>query len=250
MTSRAARSRCGGSRSSRTPTTCARRRRGRSSPRSPRAAPRVVAWDPVAIPEARKARSAANTQLSFATSPMAALEGADALVVVTEWQEFRSPDFDAIRRALQRAARLRRPQSLRSRTSSAPRASSISRSAAADAASQRRYLALRAFRDRVGARPRARRRRRDARSLLVRRRRADLARSAGSRRQDRAQRGKARRGGQRRTQRGGARRQAHAAVGHRRRRAGATLERLLARGRRADALPSRRVLRRRRSSSA
>jgi UDPglucose 6-dehydrogenase len=31
---------------------------------------------------------------------MAALPGADALVVVTEWKEFRSPDFDAIRRAL------------------------------------------------------------------------------------------------------------------------------------------------------
>ena len=31
---------------------------------------------------------------------MAALAGADALVVVTEWQEFRSPDFGAIRKAL------------------------------------------------------------------------------------------------------------------------------------------------------
>jgi UDPglucose 6-dehydrogenase len=31
---------------------------------------------------------------------MAALAKADALVVVTEWKEFRSPDFDAIRAAL------------------------------------------------------------------------------------------------------------------------------------------------------
>jgi UDPglucose 6-dehydrogenase len=31
---------------------------------------------------------------------MAAAEGADALVVVTEWTEFRSPDFDALKRAL------------------------------------------------------------------------------------------------------------------------------------------------------
>ena len=31
---------------------------------------------------------------------MEALNGADALIVVTEWQEFRSPDFDTIRRIL------------------------------------------------------------------------------------------------------------------------------------------------------
>jgi len=33
-------------------------------------------------------------------SAEAALDGADALAVVTEWQEFRSPDFDLIRDAL------------------------------------------------------------------------------------------------------------------------------------------------------
>jgi UDPglucose 6-dehydrogenase len=31
------------------------------------------------------------------------LEGADALVIVTEWQEFRSPDFDGICEALKHA---------------------------------------------------------------------------------------------------------------------------------------------------
>jgi UDPglucose 6-dehydrogenase len=31
---------------------------------------------------------------------MAALENADALVIVTEWKEFRSPDFEAIKAAL------------------------------------------------------------------------------------------------------------------------------------------------------
>jgi len=29
-----------------------------------------------------------------------AIHGADGLVIVTEWQEFRSPDFDAIKNAL------------------------------------------------------------------------------------------------------------------------------------------------------
>jgi UDPglucose 6-dehydrogenase len=31
---------------------------------------------------------------------MGALEGADALVIMTEWKAFRSPDFDAVKRAL------------------------------------------------------------------------------------------------------------------------------------------------------
>ena len=31
---------------------------------------------------------------------MDAVQGADALVICTEWKEFRSPDFDAIKRAL------------------------------------------------------------------------------------------------------------------------------------------------------
>ncbi|NZD55886.1 UDP-glucose 6-dehydrogenase, partial [Sphaerotilus montanus] len=30
-----------------------------------------------------------------------ALEGADALLIVTEWKEFRTPDFEAIRDSLQ-----------------------------------------------------------------------------------------------------------------------------------------------------
>ncbi|MCW5633637.1 MAG: UDP-glucose/GDP-mannose dehydrogenase family protein [Rubrivivax sp.] len=37
---------------------------------------------------------------SFADDPMAAAADADALMVVTEWREFRSPDFDALRAAL------------------------------------------------------------------------------------------------------------------------------------------------------
>ena len=38
--------------------------------------------------------------LSFAADAHAALAGADALAIVTEWQEFRSPDFDQIKVAL------------------------------------------------------------------------------------------------------------------------------------------------------
>jgi UDPglucose 6-dehydrogenase len=39
-------------------------------------------------------------RLEYAATPLDALDGADCLAIVTEWQEFRSPDFDAIRRAL------------------------------------------------------------------------------------------------------------------------------------------------------
>ena len=60
---------------------------------------RVVAYDPVAMDEAKRALGEV-PHVRYASSPMAALAGADALVVVTEWKEFRSPDFDAIRAAL------------------------------------------------------------------------------------------------------------------------------------------------------
>ncbi len=59
----------------------------------------VVAYDPVAMKEAERAMPA-QPRLRYAASANAALEGADALVIVTEWKEFRSPDFDAIRQRL------------------------------------------------------------------------------------------------------------------------------------------------------
>ncbi len=59
----------------------------------------VCAYDPVAMDEARRVLGDA-PGISFAANPLAACEGADALVVVTEWKEFRSPDFDTLRRHL------------------------------------------------------------------------------------------------------------------------------------------------------
>jgi UDPglucose 6-dehydrogenase len=59
----------------------------------------LCAYDPVAMREAMRLLGE-RPGLSFADAPMAALEGADALLIVTEWKEFRSPDFDAIRGAL------------------------------------------------------------------------------------------------------------------------------------------------------
>ena len=59
----------------------------------------IVAYDPVAMNEARRVMSL-QPRLHYAESANAALAGADALVIVTEWKEFRSPDFDAIRHSL------------------------------------------------------------------------------------------------------------------------------------------------------
>jgi len=60
---------------------------------------RVTAYDPAAAAEARRIY-AGRTALDYAESPMSALDGADALVIVTEWKEFRSPDFDDVRKRL------------------------------------------------------------------------------------------------------------------------------------------------------
>jgi UDPglucose 6-dehydrogenase len=59
----------------------------------------VAAYDPVAMPEAQRVLGVVSG-LSYAASPLDAVSGADALVVVTEWREFRSPDFGELKRRL------------------------------------------------------------------------------------------------------------------------------------------------------
>lgn len=67
----------------------------------------ITAHDPVAMDEAKRvigldfADSAEKlARVSYAETPEAALEGAAALIIVTEWKAFRSPDFDAMQGAL------------------------------------------------------------------------------------------------------------------------------------------------------
>ena len=59
----------------------------------------VTAYDPVAMPEARRVFGE-DARLVYAERPMQALDDADALLIVTEWKEFRSPDFDVIKAKL------------------------------------------------------------------------------------------------------------------------------------------------------
>ena len=57
---------------------------------------RITAYDPVAMDEARRVFAGVE-RLAFGASPHDALAGADALVIVTEWQAFRAPDFERMR---------------------------------------------------------------------------------------------------------------------------------------------------------
>jgi UDPglucose 6-dehydrogenase len=56
---------------------------------------KVRAYDPVAHDEVRRIYGE-RPDLTLAKSATEALEGADALAIATEWQEFRSPDFDVM----------------------------------------------------------------------------------------------------------------------------------------------------------
>src|SRR6185503_19044347 len=60
---------------------------------------KVQAYDPVATDEARHLYGK-RSDFMLCDRADKALEGADALAIVTEWREFRSPDFDAVRAAL------------------------------------------------------------------------------------------------------------------------------------------------------
>nr|WP_315427323.1 UDP-glucose/GDP-mannose dehydrogenase family protein [uncultured Albidiferax sp.] len=59
----------------------------------------VTAYDPVAIAEAKHCFPN-EPRITYADSQSAALDNADALVIVTEWKEFRSPDFATLKTKL------------------------------------------------------------------------------------------------------------------------------------------------------
>jgi UDPglucose 6-dehydrogenase len=68
---------------------------------------KVVAWDPVAIDEAKRVfaldlrgKPQHLARLAFAHEEMQAAEQADALVILTEWKVFKSPDFDSLKTLL------------------------------------------------------------------------------------------------------------------------------------------------------
>ncbi|MBB1600108.1 MULTISPECIES: UDP-glucose/GDP-mannose dehydrogenase family protein [unclassified Variovorax] len=69
-----------------------------------RAGARIVAHDPIAVTETRRvlALDFADApvlldQISYAKDPMTALEGADALIIVTEWKAYHSPNIERLK---------------------------------------------------------------------------------------------------------------------------------------------------------
>ena len=55
-----------------------------------------MAYDPVAMDEAKRVLEGL-PGLRFVADPASALHGSRALLILTEWREFKSPDFEQIR---------------------------------------------------------------------------------------------------------------------------------------------------------
>ena len=58
---------------------------------------KVQAYDPEAL---KVAKGIFGSKIAYAAKPYDALKGADGLAIVTEWQEFREPDFTRMRKLL------------------------------------------------------------------------------------------------------------------------------------------------------
>jgi UDPglucose 6-dehydrogenase len=57
----------------------------------------ICAFDPEAMPNVKQLLG---DQISYAEDAYSALDGADALLIVTEWSLFRNPDFDLMEQKL------------------------------------------------------------------------------------------------------------------------------------------------------
>ena len=63
---------------------------------------KVQAFDPEAMSEAQRLYGLRD-DLTLCGTQEAALKGADALLICTEWQQFRAPDFELLRQTLKQA---------------------------------------------------------------------------------------------------------------------------------------------------
>ncbi len=58
---------------------------------------KIKAYDPAAMETSRRILK---DTIEYCKTPYSALEGADALIIVTEWNEFRTPDYEKIKKSL------------------------------------------------------------------------------------------------------------------------------------------------------
>jgi UDPglucose 6-dehydrogenase len=61
---------------------------------------KILAYDPKAVEEAKEFYLKDEKNITYVNSKYKALENADAMILLTEWKEFRSPDFDEIAKLL------------------------------------------------------------------------------------------------------------------------------------------------------
>ncbi len=61
---------------------------------------KIHAYDPKAVGEAKECYLKGNENITYCDNKYEALQEADALILITEWKEFRSPDFYEIKRLL------------------------------------------------------------------------------------------------------------------------------------------------------
>lgn len=61
---------------------------------------KIQAYDPKAMHEAQACYLKKNSKVTYCKNKQAALKGVDALILITEWKEFRSPDFEKIKKAM------------------------------------------------------------------------------------------------------------------------------------------------------
>ena len=64
---------------------------------------KIAAYDPKSIKEAKEYYFKENTNISYANEKYEVVENADALILLTEWKEFRSPDFEKLKTQLKNA---------------------------------------------------------------------------------------------------------------------------------------------------
>ena len=63
---------------------------------------KIRAFDPEAMPNVQNIYAAPKTNIKFLTDQYSALNGADALLIATEWSNFRSPDFKKMKQKLKK----------------------------------------------------------------------------------------------------------------------------------------------------